>query len=182
MTDDQKRLLERGIVVLPEEITHDAYGLLLDALDQMTSTTVRLYCRGNGGCSSSALAMADLIAQHGDVVGMLPGLAASSHATVWAACQRRFVYPHGCLGLHKVSWDGISTRADSLSLRLYAEQWARTERAVAGLLGAAGCPSSSDWYDRIQQAGSAGIVIVDALELVELQMARPVAEWEEVSA
>ena len=128
---DLKLLKKRGIVVLPQEIEHDTYRMLLEALIIAKDRQVKLFCRGDGGCSRTALAMVDLIQHHGDVIGLLPGEANSSHVTIWAGCKERYVYPNGLIGLHKVAWAESSFHADSRSARLISDEFERAERRMA---------------------------------------------------
>ena len=176
MDEQRLKLLNRGVLVLPENIDHSTYELVLEALMLKADEEVQMYCRGNGGDSASAIAIVDLIDQHGNVVGLLPGEAASNHATIWAACQQRFVYPRGCLSLHKVARHSLSSRVDSQSLRLMAEDYERVERVIADILAEASNRSAAFWYNLLQETGSGGLYQFEAKRLIEMEMAKPIAE------
>jgi ATP-dependent protease ClpP protease subunit len=179
MEDKTLQLLDKhGVLVLPEDIEHSTYTLLLEALLHLGDKPLTLYCRGNGGSTRSAMAMVDLIRQHGNVTGLLPGEANSSHGIVFAACQHRFVYPHARLGIHKVSWDGLSTRIDNDTLRLIAEDYEISDRVNARILAKASSHSEEWWYDMIQKAGSGGLIHFHAQQIREVEMARPIEEYQ----
>jgi len=164
--------------VLPETIHHSTYEMVLEALLIKSGAELRLYCRGNGGDSASALAIVDLIDQHGNVVGLLPGEAASNHALIWAACHRRFIFPRGCLALHKVARHSLSSRVDSQSLRLIADDYDRVERLIADILSLASTEAPTFWYHLLQETGSGGLCRLEAERLIDLEMARPIIELE----
>lgn len=174
MNEMQARLLAQGIVVLPEEIEHSTYEYVLEALLERPNKQVVMYCKGDGGDSRSAMAMVDLIGLHGDVVGLLVGEANSSHATIWASCQTRYVSAHGGIGLHKVAWSNFSGRADSHNLKLVAQEFDTTEAKTAAILAKASNRDADWWLKTIQETGSSGIRQFDAARLIEMEMARPI--------
>lgn len=176
MNESQQKLLERGVVVLPDEITHEAYRYVLEAL-VLRPERVVLYCAGDGGDTGCALAMVDLIRQHGQVDGMLAGHAASNHVVVWAACAARYVFPYGRIGVHKLAWSSLDGRTDSETLRLWARAFDTSEASIAQVLAEAGERDTDWWLRTIQQAGSGGLIEFDAAWLVAHGLARPVAEW-----
>ncbi|MBZ0291407.1 MAG: ATP-dependent Clp protease proteolytic subunit [Anaerolineae bacterium] len=177
MNETQTKLLEQGVIILPEEIEHSTYEYVLEALLAHPGR-VKLYCRGNGGDSASALAMVDLIQAHGNVIGMLPGEAASSHVTVWAGCHERYIYPNALIGVHMVSWQSLSTRQDSLSLRQSMMDFEGIERRVAEVLAGASNKDAYWWLKIIQKTGSGGLTMFDAKVIVDLEMAKPISEYE----
>ncbi len=173
MTEDQKRLLAAGIAVLPDELNHATYLYLLEALlVERPAKEVRLYCRCDGGDSRSAFAIVDLIAQHGNVVGLLVGEADSAAVPIFAACQQRFVSAHGALGLHKVSWDG-SRILDSESAALLAKDYENAERVSADLLAGISGQTSDYWYSVIQSAHGHAVKLIESGELIARGMAQP---------
>lgn len=182
MNETQRKLLARGLVVLPETIEHETYEYVLEALVEMTGQQVYMYCKGDGGDSRSALAIADLIALHGDVVGLLVGEANSSHVTVWASCQTRYVSPHGGIGVHKVAWSSFDGRVDSHNMRLVADQFDATEAKTARILEGASDYGWDWWLKLIQQVGSSGLRQFDAAALIRMEMARPIAEFDDPSS
>jgi len=176
MNETQKALLETGMVVLPNYISHEVYETVLEAL-AMRPEQVVMYCKGDGGDVSSALAIVDLIQKHGDVVGMLPGEANSSHATIWAGCKERYVYPNAVMGVHQVAWDRHEGRLDSHTLWLLAVDFAATDAQVARILAAASNKSMDWWYKVLRDTGSGGVTRYPAGKLIQMGMARDVGEW-----
>lgn len=177
MDDTTRKLLDdHSTFILPEEIEHEAYTFLLEAVLHMTGKPLTLYCRGNGGSSRSALAMVDLITAHGNVIGMLAGEACSSHGIIWAACQQRYVYPYGVLAVHMTARDGISTRIDMQVLKQMTVNSEKMNRQNAAILGAA-CKTATWWYGVITDAGSAETIDFDAAQLIEMGMARPITDY-----
>lgn len=176
MNETQEKLLGRGVMALGSEIGHDTYRYVLEAL-LMHPGPVQIYCAGDGGDSGCALAIADLIGQHGQVTGMLPGHAMSNHVTVWASCQNRYVFPYGRIGVHKVAWDGMNSRTDQQSLARWAKAFDDIERDIAAILAGASDQDVTWWLQRMQQAGSGGIVEFNARTLIAMGMARPAKEY-----
>lgn len=178
MEDKQIELLARhGVLVLPVEIEHETYVLLLEALLHLGDKPLTLYCRGDGGSTRAAHAMCDLIRQHGKVTGMLPGEANSAHGIVWAACEHRYVYPHARLGVHQCGYDSLGTRVDSQLLSQIARDYMTSDRLNANILAAASVRSPEWWYNVIKEAGSGGVVHFRARDLREMDMARPIEEY-----
>lgn len=173
MKETQSELLKRGVIVLPEVLEHTVYELFVQALVvERPADEVRVYCRGDGGSSRTAFAVVDLILQHGNVTGVLFGEANSSHVPIWAACQRRYVSRHGAIGLHKVSWDG-TRQIDSQYARLLADEFDHTEACVAELLASISNEAPPYWLGIIQDAGSSGVRMIYANELLARGMAQP---------
>lgn len=176
MDDEARKLLvKHGVLVLPEYITHDTYALVLEALLECEGQEMNLYCRGDGGSSRAALAIVDLVQQHGRVNGILPSEANSSHAIIFAGCPQRYVYPRASIGLHKVAFESGSTRVDSQYAQLIAQEYEAVEHLNADILAAASNKPARYWYDIIQSAGSAAVIQFDAAKLIEFHMAQPIA-------
>jgi ATP-dependent protease ClpP protease subunit len=172
----EKLLVERGVLILPEEIDHGVYELVVEATLIMRGKRFALYCRGDGGCSRSALAIVDLLRGHGDVDGLLYGEANSSHATIWAGCARRWVSPGALIGVHMVSWGSINTRMDSVTMHLIATEYRSTESRVSDVLAAASNRPADWWLKQIRETSGA-VIQIPAAELIEMEMARPVGEY-----
>lgn len=178
MEETTRKLLDdHSTFILPVEIDHDVYVLLLETVLYLNGKSLTIYCRGDGGSSRAAKAMVDLITAHGDVTGKLPGEANSSHGIVWAACQHRYVYPYARLGVHQVAFDSLSTRVDTTALSSIAADYAATDRANAEILAAASNQTAAWWNAVIKEAGSGGIKHFHATELIEMGMAKPVSEY-----
>jgi ATP-dependent protease ClpP protease subunit len=178
MNEQAWRLLEKhATVVLPEEIDHSVYVMMLEALIEKRSEPIKLYCRGDGGDTRAALAIVDLLRQHGQVIGFLAGEANSSSAVIWAGTARRYVYPLGAIGLHKVSLGSLNTRVDSLYAAQIAREYTITEERIAALLESISTRSAGKWSDLINDAGSGGIKQIFADELISLKMAQPISDY-----
>ena len=177
MDEKQEKLLtERGVLVLPQEIEHETYEVVLEALLIAAGKEVRLHCNGDGGNSRAALAMVDLIRQHGQVTGLLAGMASSSHGVIWAGCTRRFVYPMGCIGLHMVGWNAFNSRIDSVTAAQIAHEYDAGDRQNAEVFAAASIMPCDYWYKLLRDTGSGHVVTFEAVKLIEMGMARPVSE------
>ena len=181
MNETQEKLItERGVIILPEDMGHEAYELVLECLlraEDSWHDTIRLFCRGDGGCARSALAIVDLVREHGNVAGMLAGEAHSSHAIIWAGCPQRYVYPMGAIGLHRVAVNGLSSRQDAVSLKAFAEEYAATDRRMVKVLNEA-CPFHGPfWINLLEETGSGGVKMFSAADLISMEMAKPVSEY-----
>lgn len=176
MNDTQKKLLARGVIVLPDVLEHSVYELFVEALviDRPTDE-IRVYCKGKGGDSRTAFAIVDLITQHGNVTGVLVGEAMSSHVPIWASCQRRYVSPHGVIGLHRVS-AYVEIPIDSRYASLMSVDFFRTDEATATLLAGISSCDFAYWYDKISSAGNGGCDLVAARDLIMGGMALPLAD------
>lgn len=173
----QKLLDKHGTLILPDEIEHDTYVTLLEALLHVGDNPLVLHCHGNGGISAVSRAMVDLIRQHGNVTGLMAGECNSSHGVVWSSCSRRYVYPHGALGVHRVAKSQLSTRTDAQTFEQFAVDFNRMDMENAHILADASNHSPEWWYDVIKQAGSGGITMFTAQQLILMEMARPIAEY-----
>lgn len=180
MDDQQKTLLnDHGVVVLPEELDHDAFVLVLTACLMRPDQEIRLYCRGNGGSCRSAFAIIDIIQDHGNVVGLLTSEANSNHGVIFAGCPRRYVYPRGMLGLHRTALDAMY-HVDMPYAKNRFQELEVGDRANAKIFAAA-CSDQAQWgedfwYSQLDQQGSKGLVQFDADFLIRCGMARPIRE------
>lgn len=183
MNDMQRRLLdETAVLMLPEVIDHDAYQMVLEACLMRQDKGIHLFCRGDGGSSRDAYAIIDVIRDHGNVTGFLPGDACSMHAIIWAACAKRFVYPLGTIGLHMVALNHIDHIDAKYAARIAGEYEAtdrRNARILADACTSAGLQFGVDfWLNTIQHSGSHGITEFDAHFLTDVcKMAYPASDW-----
>lgn len=177
----EKLLVEHGVLVLPEEIDHNTYVLMVEALIIMRGKRMALYCRGDGGCSRSALAIVDMLRDHGDVDGILYGEANSSHAAIWAACARRWVSPNAMIGVHMVSWDSLNTRMDAKSAHLIKTQFEIKDRLFAETFAEASSESVEWWLSHIQMTSGA-VQRIGASWMIESQMAKPISKYNMIKA
>lgn len=185
MNEQQKALLnDHGVLVLPEELEHEAFVLVLTACLMRPDDEIRLYCRGNGGSCRTAFAIIDVIQDHGNVIGLLPGEANSNHGVIFAGCPRRYVYPLGMLGLHRTALD-VMYHVDMPYAKNRYQELEVGDRANARIYAAA-CENQIQWgeefwYRQIEQQGSKGLVQFDADFLIACGMARPAAELKMVA-
>lgn len=160
-TTQEKMLSERGVIILPETIEHDSYemvlALLLLAETVWSDKPIRLFCAGVGGSVSAAMAIADLVKGNPQVVGMLAGIAESSHVTIFAACAERYVFPLAQIGIHRIAWSSINSRQDASTLRLRHESLEKLEEMIADILAGACRSRAYDhhwWLERLKSVGS----------------------------
>lgn len=183
MNDNQRRLLdETAVLILPEVIEHDTYEMVLEACLFRHAKGIHLFCRGNGGSSRDAYAIIDVIQDHGNVTGFLPGDACSMHAIIWAACAKRYVYPLGTIGLHMVALNHID-HIDAKYAFSIAREYETSDRRNAMILAAASTSGGLQfgcefWLNTIRQNGSHGITEFDAHFLIDVcKMAQPASDW-----
>lgn len=184
LTDDQKAaqpLLETfGVILLPPDIDHEAYKEMSWALRLARALhpeqPLELRCHGDGGSGDVMLAIVDLVQADGNVDGMLIGRAYSASSVIWAACARRYVYPNAGIGVHGALMN-VSSWADGQYYQTYVSGVASTDEAMIALYAAAS-RKSRKWWRRQMARGHSACVNIDAAKLVEIGMARPVAERE----
>lgn len=185
LTDDQKKaqpLLEgHGIILTPDQIDADSYIALSWAIAlgriMHPRRALELRLSGLGGESRHAFALIDLIQADGNIDGVVLGEANSAHANLWAACARRYVFPHSCVELHRVTNGGWNGEADSrLFSRLSAEyDWADDKQAA--LWADVSNRSATWWRDQFGTTSRFLTVRFGARELIEdLCIARPYSE------
>lgn len=179
MDDQQKVLLnDHGVLILPEELDHDVFALVLTACLMRPDQEIRLYCRGNGGDSRTSYAIIDIIQQHGNVVGLLTSEANSNHGVIFAGCPRRYVYPRARLGLHRTSLSEMYHIDAPYALNRHEEM--ETSDHTNARVYAAACKDQTQWgesfwYQQIDQQGSRGLILFDAPFLIECGMAQPIS-------
>jgi len=183
MNETQEKLMEvYGVLVLPDEINHAAYELVVESLHfarHCGHDRVVMYCAGFGGEMPSALAIVDLVRAHGNVVGLLPGQANSSHATIWLGCAERYVYPMGEMGIHEVRYDvADNTKLDARHARNFEGEMKSYNERLATLLSEA-CDehdvySVGHWRTVLHQVGASGYHHYDAEYLIMCGIAKPI--------
>ncbi|HYE75876.1 MAG TPA: ATP-dependent Clp protease proteolytic subunit [Blastocatellia bacterium] len=178
MDDQQKALLnEYGVLVLPEELEHDAFALVLMACLMRPDKEIRLHCRGNGGSCRAGMAIVDLVREHGQFIGLLTSEANSTHGVIFAGCPRRYVYPSGSLGAHRIALSEMY-HIDAPYARNRYEEMETGDRYNAKILASA-CKDQKRWgekfwYRQLNQQGSRGLKQFDAKFLIECGMAEPI--------
>lgn len=183
-TTQERMLCERGVIVLPECIEHEHYetvlGLLMLAETEWADKPIRLFCAGSGGSAHVGIALADLVQSNPQVVGVLAGIAESSHVTVFAACQRRYVYPLAQIGIHRISYHGLDSRQDAQSFAHRIKNLDKLEFEVAGVLADACAGDTLNrlwWLETIQEIGSGACDYFDAQWMIFAGMADPIADY-----
>lgn len=179
MTDDERKLLEEhGVLILPEDIAHDAYVNIVEAALIRPDKPVTLYCHGAGGDSCTAGGIVDVIRRHGNVIGLLPGDADSCHGVIFAACATRYVYPGARLGVHRVVMGSLEHVTADYALKR-AEGLQKHDVRNAHIFAQACTPDlrydARFWLDAINDNPRA-LHHFDAAFLIECGMARPIAE------
>lgn len=164
-------------LILPEEIDYHFYNDVLECVLERqqrrkngTIPPLRIYCRSNGGDSRSAFAIVAAIQMDGDVQGIMIGETISSAATIWAACQKRYVHPLARMGIHPVSWNGADGIFDSRRLSAIADEFEWTDKQQCQIYSAAS-NRPLDWWEHFYQKASK-LHWFTADELIELGMAQ----------
>ena len=165
---------EQRVVILPEEIDHSAYKMVLEAALKWPGQEIDLYCRGDGGFIRDAFAIIDVIRQHGNFTGLLTGMAFSSHADIWVACNKRYVYPLGAIGLHQVKIATSEQYKDALYLNKKVQEGRRLDKMIASLFAGASKKSFDDWVGRLCYTGD-NVEWIYEKEIIELEMAEPIS-------
>lgn len=180
MTDDERKLLtEYGVLILPEELEHDVFALVLTACLMRPDKVIYMHCRGNGGDSRASYAIIDVIQQHGNVVGLLASEANSNHGVIFAGYPRRYVYPRAQLGLHRTAMNELN-HVDAPYAKNRYHEFEASDRANAKIYAAA-CQDQtlwgeSFWYQHLDRQGSHGVVQFDAAFMITCGMAKPISE------
>jgi ATP-dependent protease ClpP protease subunit len=177
MDDAQMKLLEEHkIIILPEQIAHDTYRLIVEATIRCPDDEIDLYCRGEGGYSADTFAIVDIIRRHGKFVGLALGAVVSSHVTIWASCQKRYVYPHGRLGLHSVlSGVSMPEYMDAKTFIQKGSNCLHIDQADAEILAGSSNKDAIFWLDKINNA-ALGLEWITTAQIIQYDLAWPIAE------
>lgn len=170
-----KLLQDHQVIILPDEIEHDSYEMVLESCLRFPDLRLKLYCRGDGGDTRTGLAIVDIIRQHGRVVGILPSEANSTHALIFAGCPERYIYPLGRIGVHMVAW-GNKGHVDSRAAKLTYDEFSQTDRLNAQILAEACLPqwNLEFWLNIINGTGSHGVTQFNSEFLIQCGMAKPI--------
>lgn len=180
MDDQQKALLnDHGVLILPDDIDHAVFVLVVTACLMRHDQPIKMYCCGDGGEAPTARRIVDVIAQHGRVIGLLPGDANSAHGVIFAGCSERYVYSGAGLGVHRVARGGING-LDAMHAQAQYDEMDGLDRAAAKTLAAA-CNDQkkygeSYWYRAIDRQGRNGVKRFDADFMIKCGIARPISE------
>lgn len=176
----EKRLREYGVLVLPDEIDHEAYELVLDATLMRPNDPITIHCSGSGGSTWDALAIVDLVQVHGACIGILAGTSASAHLDIYAACRERYIYPNGRIGIHEAGYSGPDGKLDMNGSKSYLNDLEQLNLQIAQLYASASTLTIEYWQTMLRQVGNSGCRWMMADEVIAWGMARPVAEWKPV--
>lgn len=146
-------------------------GLQAKVNEMAVSSSPRIYFRSNGGDSRTGIAIANMIARHGSgmVQGWLVGDSASTAATIWASCPKRFVMPNSRLGIHPVTWQEPEAKYDAATLSRLREEFDEMDRTQCKIYAAASNKDFYWWWELYNRPGD--VKWLNAAQLVEMEMA-----------
>ena len=165
-------LLSMGRVHLPRTIDSP----LLETMDAYISfwrmhfpeKPLKLFCRCDGGDAEESIAIANRIKQDGNIEGHLVGMSMSSGATIWAACAKRFIYPHAKLGIHPSAWYLTDVRLTAALMYSKFRDFRTIDRAACKIYSESSNQSLNWWWKFYNQPGDVKWLTSD--KLIELQM------------
>lgn len=146
-------------------------GLQAKVNEYAVSSPPRFYFRSNGGDSRTGIAIANMIARHGDgmVQGWLVGDSGSTAATIWASCPHRYVMPNSRFGIHPVTWQESESKYDASTLRLLNKEFEEIDRIQCQIYAAASNRDFDWWWKIYNEPGD--VKWFSAEQLVDLEMA-----------
>lgn len=175
LSDEAKQLLdERGLFVMPSEIDHDAFKLVVYVC-ALYDKPLTFHCHGDGGDTAAAFGIVDVMRQHGNITGLLAGEANSSSGVIFAACTHRYVYPHGTLGVHGCTMSQLNT-VDLAYAHTWMKELETTDRKMAQIFSDATNAPFEFWVEMITRQGGQGYTRLETQFLIECGMARPIEE------
>lgn len=164
--------LNKGIIHLPSTINSPLAATLDAQIDYWrenhATEPLQLICRCDGGSATETLAIANLIRLDGNIGGHLIGESCSGGSVVWAACSKRFVYPHARIGIHPCEW-----RMDNVALTtamMYSKfrDFRDIDRSMCHIYAEASNKPFSWWWHILNRQGD--IKWFTTKQLVELGM------------
>lgn len=179
MNDQQKACLQRGVIVLPEQIDHEAYLYILEAVLELDGKRGKVFCHGTGGATTSAFAICDLFSENENLIGILIGDARSSMSYIFCSCYRRYVYPNATLGIHRPSYNS-DRWMDGRGFDNLTEELRMTEQRMISLYTRASNRDAVYWRELLNRAGGDFLLHLDAEQCIELGLARPFGELKEM--
>lgn len=136
---------------------------------------IHIYFRSQGGDSATGLALGNVISGDCNIHGWLLGDTASSAATAWACCKKRFVFANSQLGIHPVTRFEQDVKYDAAKAQKWAQSLMATDERQCEIYAAASNCSFVWWWERYNQPGD--VKWLSASELVKIGMAEKAAEW-----
>jgi ATP-dependent protease ClpP protease subunit len=176
LSEEAKTLLEsHGLFVMPSEIDHEAFKLVVYVCALYAHKPLKFHCAGDGGDTASALGIVDIIREHGNVTGLLAGEANSSSGVIFAGCAHRYIYPYGSIGVHGCAMNQLNT-VDVAYARTWMTELETTDRAIAKVFSDASNAPCEFWLEMILRQGGQGYTRHNAQFLIECRMAKPISE------
>lgn len=177
LSEEAKRLLdEKGLFVVPCEINHDAFKMVVYVCALYADKALTFHCAGEGGDTAAALGIVSVIRQHGRVTGLLASEANSCSGIIFASCAERYVYPHGSIGVHGVTLGELS-RIDAAYAQTWLTEVQTTNKHIAGVLADA-CKhpfyNAEFWLTEINEQGGSGYKRFHSYDLINCGMAKPI--------
>lgn len=172
-------LIEFKRIVLPSRIDESALALFANlatyAWTHLPGERIELWCAGNGGQADETRAICDLIREHGHFDGILAGVAYSAHSIIWAACDRRYVYPSAQLGVHRTVY--TYSEPTQFTASQFELMWKTAQAADLFMVETYALASDKDvdWW--MEKAYDGELTTrLSASELIAIGMAQPIVE------
>ena len=176
LSDYAQTLLDKhSVFVMPAEINHEVFKLVVYVCTLYADTPLAFHCQGDGGDTTAGLGIVDIIRHHGQITGLLAGEANSCSGAIFAGCAVRYVYPHGSVGVHGCAMNDL-TRVDASYARTWLRELDKVDIQIAQIFADASTIPYDDWVTKIAAQGGAGYTRVHAEDLVACGMAKPISE------
>lgn len=166
LKETQPLLESDGIIIMPAEVDDDSYFAISTSLRiarrLFPDRPIELRCHGFGGDAGAGFALIDLIKEDGNVDGILLGFAASAHSLIWAACQRRYVYPNAVIGVHQAhDWQSQPMFEQTYHMELMKIGW--YNKHSASVYAEASNKPQSWWLEKLKGELSVDVFDYEAL-------------------
>lgn len=169
----------KGIIWLAEDVEEDVLMRITAQIAYLRAkdadAPIHLYIRSDGGSSSVAIALVNVIQQDGRVWGWMVGDSMSAAATIWAGCAKRLVFANGRLGIHPAMWYQQEVKFDAAIASKWANKLTKTDERQCAIYAAASTKDFHWWWERYNQPGD--MKWIDARELICIGMAEKAEDW-----
>lgn len=158
-------------IILPPVIDGDTYEQIMQLMmiaREESNRPIELYCAGYGGQSDLGFGIIDWITADGSVEGYLMGKAYSTHAIIWAACPKRYIYSNSVMAIHRVQLNDINNIDQNTAHQMY-NSLRYTDNRMAEVLAHASNKSLKYWKEKLA-TGSNYSAPIDATGLMSLDM------------
>jgi ATP-dependent protease ClpP protease subunit len=170
---DNYLLYRHNVIWLAETIDEETLMRITREIEYLRDCDdkqpIKLYVRSDGGDSRCGLALANMIQMVGNVHGIMIGDTASSAATVWAACSKRFVFKNVRMGIHPVQWRESEAKYDGAKLSKLANEFNSLDERQCEVYAQASNKDFAWWWHRYTEVGD--VKWLHAAELVRIGMA-----------